>query len=177
MRKGRRFLILLEMCAGAIALAAPDAAAKPNAPFRAPTERAAVEFFGERRLPIYFDATLARQFALGISGGVEEQRALADGARFVATCRPRNCEDKAAVVVDRAGRIAGAGMIGYGCRVRGDGVPPCDREASAFVFVRRAAEEAVLSSLRAWTIKRLARSIGRARSSRGGREPTIVVLD
>ncbi len=108
--------------------------------------------------PIYFDDTLASQFVLGISGGVEEMRTLSDGVRFIATCRPRNCEDKAAAVVDPDGRIVGAGMIGFRCRKRGDGVPPCDDEPSAFVFLKRTSRAEVSGELREWATSLTSRS-------------------
>jgi hypothetical protein len=140
---------------GVLAIAVSRADAKRADRVGPPSDRAVREFFADRREPIYFDDTLSRQFALGVSGGVEEERLLPGGARFVATCRPRNCEDKAAAVIARDGRIIGAGMIGFRCRERGDGVPPCDEEPSAFVFVKGTSGVTVRGRLREWAISLL----------------------
>ncbi|MBN2973393.1 hypothetical protein JW805_15395 [Roseomonas aeriglobus] len=142
-----------------------------------PSEQAIRAFFGERRQPIYFDDTLARQFALGISGGVEEERILPGGDRFIATCRPHNCEDKAAMVHTRDGGIVGAGMIGTRCRNRGAGVPPCDERPSAFVFVKRVTSARARSGLRAWASARLADPTVEADHVKHNYEATVVELN
>lgn len=143
---------------GLFAIAASGANQVHAAHVQPPSEQAMRAFFGERRQPIYFDDTLARQFALGISGGVEQERVLPDGARFIATCRPHNCEDKAAAVIARDGRIVGAGMIGFRCRERGDGVPQCEDEPSAFLFVKRTSGTEVRGELHEWATSLISRA-------------------
>ncbi len=159
------------------AIAAPGADAGQAAHVQPPSEQAVRAFFGERRQPIYFDDTLARQFALGISGGVEEKRALADGTRFISTCRPHNCDDKAAAVVDPDGRIIGVGMIGFRCRKRRYGVPPCDDGPSAFVFVKRATMAKTRDVLRAWAKGRLVGATGKADPLKPNQGVFVVVLN
>lgn len=153
MKVGRK--VLFACCAGGMLATTPPMARTTIMSTRPPSKQSIRAFFGERRQPIYFDDTLARQFALGISGGIEDKRRLPGGDHFVATCRPHNCEDKAAVVQTRDGRIVGAGMIGFRCRNRGAGVPPCDERPSAFVFVTRATTARARSVLRAWASARL----------------------
>lgn len=162
---------------GLFAIAASGANQVHAAHVQPPSEQAMRAFFGERRQPIYFDDTLARQFALGISGGVEQERVLPDGARFIATCRPHNCEDKAAAVIARDGRIVGAGMIGFRCRERGNGVPPCDDGPSAFVFVKRATVAKARNELRAWARERLAGATSKAGPLKPNQEALVVVLN
>ncbi|MFD1789630.1 hypothetical protein ACFSC3_18910 [Sphingomonas floccifaciens] len=154
MKVGRK--ILVACCAGGMLVTTTPMARSTTTAVGPPSEQAIHDFFGERRQPIYFDDTLARQFAIGISGGVEDERILPGGDRFVATCRPHNCADKAAVVIAKDGRILGAGMIGFRCHHRGDGVPPCDENPSAIVYVKRATTAGARNQLRAWAIKRLA---------------------
>lgn len=175
---GIRRQVLIAMCAtGLFALAVTGLEAKERSFVRPPSERDARAFFGQRRQPIYFDDTLARQFALGISGGVEEERTLADGSRLIATCRPHNCEDKAAAVIGRDGRIVAVGMIGFRCRKRGDGVPPCDEEPSAFVFVKRGTLDKAKNELRAWATGRRVGAIEEARPLDVSRRVIVTVLD
>lgn len=174
MKVGRK--ILVACCAGGILATTTPMARSTVKPAHPPSERAIRDFFGERRQPIYFDDTLARQFAIGISGGIEEERILPGGDRFVATCRPHNCEDKAAVVIATDGRILGAGMIGFRCHHRGDGVSPCDENPSAFVFVKRATTPRARSQLRAWAIGRLADPIVEADHLKIKREAIVIEL-
>jgi len=79
----------------------------------APTYKAGISEarFGSQGKPVFFDDTLTKQFEDAMSGGVDSAQRLRNGAAMIATCRPRNCPDKAAAIVAQDGQLVAAGMV------------------------------------------------------------------
>lgn len=97
------------------------------------TSEAASAFFGDRRMRVLHDATLAEQLMDAISGPPFDQLDLENGYYGYVACRAHSCEERGAVVMDRTGRIVAAELIGYRCR---QGLEPdCDDMPVAYAFV------------------------------------------
>jgi|GEM_PF-2347726 hypothetical protein len=97
------------------------------------TEETVVAFFGERRMRILNEDTLADQLMTALSGPPFDQIDLGNGYSVYVACRAHNCGERGAVIMDKTGRIVAAGLMGYRCRE--EPTPACDDLPVAYAFI------------------------------------------
>ena len=78
-------------------------------------ENASQTFFGSRHANIAFKAPLAEQFEASINGRVYDQIDLGNGYFVYTACGQEDCARKGIAVIDGAGELVAAGIIGYQC--------------------------------------------------------------
>lgn len=97
------------------------------------TEAAVEAFFGDRRQRILYDGKLTAQLMDALSGPPFDQIDLGNGYFVYVACKQHSCAERGAVIMDRAGGIVAAEIIGYRCREEPE--PACDDTPVAYAFI------------------------------------------
>lgn len=97
------------------------------------TSEAAIAFFGDLRMRVLNDATLAEQLMDAMSGPPFDQIDLENGYYVYVACSANSCGERGAVVVHGTGRIVAAELIGYRCRQGPE--QGCDDMPVAYAFI------------------------------------------